>query len=188
MNKKMAQTFPYFYGDETRIFTDEPAVYKFYFGKKYFIWKGKSLKNSVEQNLADVYKLMWSPKIGHAFMPMVEYIRKYRVASCKVEVLVQTSDPRVFLKSEQDILKDGQIDPACLNQVFESQIPKWLEAELATYIPAKKTANKAITATMPVNHGNTSSGKEKQTVPDKKGPGDVNKLLAAFDKANGSKA
>src|SRR4051812_31441270 len=114
IRKKMANIFPYEFKNTGDLVFDKPAVYKLYFGRKYFIFKGKYLKVSVEQNLTDINKILWSPKPGHIFMPVCDYIHKARPLKCKVEVCVQTEDPNLFLNVERQLLEDGRDDENCL--------------------------------------------------------------------------
>lgn len=177
-----------------------PAVYKLHFGSKYFIWKGKTLKGSVEQNLTDIQKLLFRiHQPTHLFAPVVLYIRKARPLKAEVEVMVETEDPKLLLEVESRLLLAGEHDEACLNTVFTPHIPKWL-AEALSFTPAKsgepvfdkKRIEKRIEAigdTFKVSADKVPVDKPvKPAGPVKTAPGKVNSLMDAFNKLNGGKA
>jgi len=192
----MAQIFPHKYRDPDQGFVlNEPAVYKLHFGKKYFIWKGKTLKGSVEQNFTDIYKLYLRSLVpaDHLFFPIVSYIRKARVLAAEVEVIIQTTDPKQLLQAEADALNTGRDDENCLNAVFEPHIPKWLAEALEQFKPAVKpgpakkkkapASNKAITDTFtPIDDITPVKSSVKSPVVAKTGPGKLSKLAEAFAK------
>lgn len=183
----MANAFPYQF-TSTPAVLDHPAVYKLNFGKKYFIWKGKTLKGSIEQNCIDIQKLRFNPKPGHIFMPIVEAINKGRVMFCKVEVLIITDDLQQLLDKEKNELENCKRDLFCLNTVLEQHIPKWIAEQLATgkSEPKKDTRqNKAITATFPANEVVVRPTSKKLNQGSNSADGKVNNLLAAFEKLNG---
>lgn len=184
----MDRYFPYEFKKNNGLVFDQPAVYKLHFGSKYFIFKGKTLKGSVEQNLRDIDKNLWSPKPGHIFTKICEHIHKGRVMKCQVEVVLQTTDPNLFLNTEQELLIASEMDSSCLNTKFVSHIPKWLDQELANNKPVIKKPNKAITATIIPERPETTSAEVKNNPEADSKPSDkINKLLAAYKNLNGSK-
>lgn len=182
----MAQLFHYEFKNPAKVVNDKLAVYKIHLGSKYFIWKGKSLKGSIEQNFSDIQKLIWSPKPDHIFMPMIKQIKAGRVLSAKVEVMITTDDPKVFLETERKLLAEGKADVACINLIFEPYIPKWLQEQLQQKpAPVVPTRNKAITATLPVETAKPLPVIKKSTGAETTGLDKANKLAAALGKLNG---
>lgn len=180
----MEHLFPYTIKNKDQILPDQPVVYKLNFGSKYFVWKGKTIK-SLEQNCTDIYKFVWKPKPGHAFMPMAAYIRKARILECLVEVIIQTEDPKLLIDTERSLLEAGKNDPHCLNEIFEPHVPKWLAEELTLIKPKTKKPNKAITDTFVKKDDKVYQPPVvKSPEPNKNSSQKVNKLLDALDKLN----
>lgn len=129
----MAHHYPYKLLNPNLEYTSDPAVYKLYFGKKYFIFKGKSFISSIEQNLRDINIQLAKPgnNISHLFWPIVEHIKKSRSLSmvCQVDLVCQTTG-QALVDCERLILQAAQKDPACLNTIFTPHIPRWLEEEI----------------------------------------------------------
>lgn len=194
----MAQQFPYRFRDpDQELVMDQPAVYKLHFGNKYFIWKGKMLRGSLEQNFADIDKMYWRVvNPAHAFAPVISYIKKNSIRKCEVEVIIQTDDPRLLIKAEADALITGRDDQACLNAIFEPHIPKWL-AEVMDQVPAapligpvpgaapvkRPAANKARKTTLDKPDDKVPIPKPVESaMAMKTAPGKLNKLQQAFSK------
>lgn len=110
--------------------TGQPALYKLHFGKKYFIWKGKTFKESVDQNMVDIYRT-WSKidtaKKDHFFYPVAAYIKRTRTYQARIELIMQTDDVDALIQREADILQECQGDDNCLNTSFEPYRPKWID-------------------------------------------------------------
>jgi hypothetical protein len=182
----MEPAFPYKLKNYDEAKADHPAVYKIHLGKTYFIWKGLTVSGSVDQNCRDIFKFSRAPKRGHIFMPMVEYIRKGRILSALVEVIIQTMDPQLLVDTEMKLLTAGSKDEYCLNENFEPHIPKWLQAKLDTIKPASKKPNKAITATKNKRYDNVPAAKAvNSSTPVKAASGKADKLLQAFANLHG---
>lgn len=108
-------------------YTDQPTVYKLYFGKKYYTWKGKNLNHSVETICNDVNRFIGrgcSP--DHLLKKVLDHITRARVLFCRVEVLLQTDNLVELIDFENKMLAAGREDPDCLNVKFEAHIPKWI--------------------------------------------------------------
>lgn len=199
----MAAIFPYQMAPEITGYTSEPAVYKLQFGRKYYIWKGKSFKSSVEQNLSDISGLLYKleKKVDHIFYPIVEHIKHYRVMECTVHLIMQTGVAANLVKAEADILEVAIGDPECLNVHFKPHIPKWLAEELSG---VNHEPNKAVEAQRPVK--TVDKDKRYVNLPDSKkqsiigpqnasirsgnlpaGAEKVSKLLDAFSRLHAKK-
>lgn len=195
----MAQQFPYqFKNPDQKLVMDQPAVYKLHFGQKYFIWKGKTLRGSLELNATDIRKMLWgTPNPAHAFAPVIAYIKKARILKIEVEVIIQTDDLKQLLKKENELLAIGSKDAACLNTIYQAHIPKWLAEALNPVKAApigpvpvtdkvkEPTLNKALKTTFdqPVDKVPVTKP-VKSTTAIKMAPGKLNKLQQAFQKLN----
>jgi hypothetical protein len=179
-----------------------PAVYKLHFGSSYFIWKGKTLRGSVEQNLKDLHALLYKKSNpAHLFAPIVTYVKRNRILEAVIEVIIQTEDPALLVQTERDLLEAGRNEKLCLNNVFEPHIPKWIAEALtpaAPVEPAKPVepvrdilakqqkpaaSNKARRATMDKSADRYTDKKpDNSTEAVKTAPGKFDKLREAFSK------
>lgn len=120
------------------------SIYKAWFGKKYLIWKGKSLHQSVEMIAKEIdNRMRLGLKPADAFTKVVEYIKRARVNLFEVEAVFQSDNPAELLIEEYRQLKASQDDPDCLNMQFYPAIPQWVPGtakdEFQAYV-AKITA------------------------------------------------
>lgn len=111
------------------------CVYKMYFGKKYFIWKGKALKQSVDNCAKEIDRsLRLGCKDNDIFEWVVEWIKKARVQMMEVEVVLADNNPLELLKTEYTLLQAGEGDLLCLNLSFEPYLPSWIsQADQAAF-------------------------------------------------------
>lgn len=114
-----------------------PAVYKVWFGKSYFIWKGKSLLQSATFLAEGIerYLRKAQPDTKNYLHKLCMHIKKTRCIKAHVEVIdseftkpgtQESIDVYRMLKVEQGLLKEGQNEPKCLNSVFKAFPPKWM--------------------------------------------------------------
>jgi hypothetical protein len=114
-----------------------PSVYKIHFGKKYFIWKGKALKQSCELVAkgisAGLSKLARNEQIpeNDYLYHVLKHIKATRCTSGKVELEVNdfedsdgNFDALKVLKVEQKLLDEATGDPLCLNNNAEAYVPQ----------------------------------------------------------------
>jgi len=117
-----------------------PSVYKVWFGKSYFIWKGKSLKQSAEQLSESIerYLRLGKDDPDSVLYVLGAFIRKTRCLRGKIEMV--DSDMRKegssvaidiyrMLRLEQDLLNEAMENKKCLNYNQQAYIPKWMENE-----------------------------------------------------------
>jgi hypothetical protein len=184
----MAQLFPYKIKHQDRYDLKLPSVYKLHFGpKKYFIWKGKTLAGSVEQNCIDIFKLLWgNPKPEHAFTPMVAHIKHGRTMECIVEVVMQSALPGEILKAEKQLLTTGKEDPNCLNTIFQPHIPKWMAEELGPKAQVPRQ-NKPVRETFVPETNKVTQKEDRKPVATNTAPSKLNKLVNAYSKLHGGK-
>lgn len=173
-------------------YTNQPSVYKLFFGTRYFIFKGKLFPGSPEQNLSDIYKLRWArqQKIDHIFYPVVEHIKRTRVLSCTVEIILQTDDVHDLVEMERKLLQVCKEDPNCLNRHFEPIIPKWIAEQLSPVsigsgsLPVKVDPVKSSPVQKkeaPVGKIIPSTEKSKPVQPKNEPTGKFSAIMDAFD-------
>lgn len=113
-----------------------PTVYKVYFGKKYLIWKGKSLLQSCEiiakSISAGISKINRGLPIEETdyLYHVLKHIKSTRCTSASVEVVFNefvdefgTIDGLGVLKAEQKLLDEADGDLLCLNNNEQAYVP-----------------------------------------------------------------
>lgn len=107
------------------------TLFKVYFGKKYLIWKGKSLIQSIDLLGSGIRSGIVKdiPK-EHYLYHVVSHIKKARVLSGRVEILgndyekdSSSIDGFRLLKDEQFALDIADDDVLCLNNNIQAYIP-----------------------------------------------------------------
>lgn len=120
----------------THRFKSVPTVYKVYFGKKYLIWKGKSLlqsceilSKSISAGLSKVRKEIPIPDTDYLYH-VLKHIVATRCASGRVEVEANdfvdefdVIDGLRVLKAEQKLLDEADGDLLCLNNNEQAYVP-----------------------------------------------------------------
>lgn len=117
-----------------------PAVYKVWFGKSYFIWKGKSLKQSAEQLSESIERYLRFNKddSDSVLYVLCAHIKKTRCMRAKIEMVDSdlrkegssvAIDTYRMLRLEQDLLNEAMESHKCLNYNQQAYIPKWMENE-----------------------------------------------------------
>lgn len=120
-----------------------PCVYKVWFGKSYFIWKGKSLLQSATWLAESIERSLRTEKIEDTnyLWHVYKHIKKTRCLKAYIEVmdsdLIKEDTATVIdvfrmLKVEQNLLKEADGDPCCLNNNALAYIPKWMEQDAAS--------------------------------------------------------
>ncbi len=130
------------------------AVYKVWFGKHYFIWKGKGLLQSVTQLAESIerYIRLQKDERENFLYHVCAHINKTRCIKATVEVVetgfikdgTETAiDCYAILKAEQKLLKKATGDQYCLNNNEQAYISQWMEKECPTEVQRfLKTWNK----------------------------------------------
>ncbi len=116
------------------------AVYKVWFGKAYFIWKGLSLLQSAT-NLAEgverYIRLDKNEDTNHLFL-VCNYVKKHKVKSATIEVIetdfvkkntLAGIDCLSILKCEQRLLDEATGDDLCLNNNEQAYISQWMQKD-----------------------------------------------------------
>lgn len=114
------------------------AVYKVWFGKAYFIWKGLSLLQSANNLAEGIERYIRLDKNDPADIMhnLCKYIKKHKVKSATIEV-IETDFPKkrtitgidclAMLNCEQAALDEAKGDPLCLNTNTEAYVSAWME-------------------------------------------------------------
>jgi hypothetical protein len=120
----------------THTYGSPVAVFKVFFGKKYLIWKGKSLLQACQQLAENIERYVRLEKdlredlLYHA----ANHIRRTRCTKATVKVIGSdfTKDDSdvingyAVLKCEQDALDECADDPYCLNNNEQAYVPNWI--------------------------------------------------------------
>jgi hypothetical protein len=115
-----------------------------WFGKKYFIWKGKALHQSVDMIAKEIDRsLRLGLKDNDIFAKVVHQIKYARIALMEIEAVCQSEDPVEILTCEAGLLQAGATDPLCLNTTFVPHYPKWIpEAAVHLYEQSLRKASR----------------------------------------------
>lgn len=154
------------------------AVYKAWFGKKYLVWKGKSLQQSVNMISVELDRRLRLGSTGpdDQFVKVCPYIRKARVGMMEIEAVLLSDNPVELLICEYNELKKASTDPNCLNIAFFPHVPKWIPEtahnEFRSYI-AKLAAKKKAPAKKDVKSKKRVNAKQKPRILKSKKKGAV---------------
>jgi hypothetical protein len=112
------------------------AVYKIWFGTRFFIWKGKSFSQSVETisvMIDRARRLHYDDKTNFLHL-VVKHIIRNRVTKGVVEIMsiadFDDTDWLKFLKDEQNLLTAHMNNELCLNNNFVAHVPKWMGQDI----------------------------------------------------------
>lgn len=120
----MAMIFPYVFKER---YSSNTCLIKIWFGKKYFFWKAKSLKQTAEQVCKDLSRKvrLGCPETDLFFLA-AQYIKRGRILSCTIEVILETNDHQELLDTEAELLKKYFGTADCLNNSPEPYKPFWI--------------------------------------------------------------
>lgn len=107
------------------------TLFKVFFGKKYLIWKGKSLIQSIDLLGNGIRNgIVNGVSDDHYLYHVVSHIKKTRVLSGRVEILgddyqkdISSINGFQLLKDEQNALDMADGDELCLNNNVQAYIP-----------------------------------------------------------------
>ena len=119
----------------THKFYSNYAVYKIWFGKYFFIWKGKSMLQSVQSVAIMIERgLRNHPDDTNFLYHVIAYIKRARVTRAEVEIVeiadFDDKDWMKYLKLEQELLTAHKNDQYCLNNNFVAYAPEWMGADI----------------------------------------------------------
>lgn len=125
----------------THQYSSVPTVYKVYFGKKYFIWKGKSLLQSCQYLAESIERYMRMNKNNDTdyLYHVCNHIKRTRCIKATVEVIAndyirvlngaESINGYAMLVEEQKQLDKAKREPEmCLNNNEEAYVPAWISA------------------------------------------------------------
>ncbi len=126
--------------------SNEPCVYRITAGKKFFIWKGKSFSQSIDQVCEDLSRKVQAPpdklKPTDFFYNLVKHMKKHRVYTIVIDFLFSSEVTAEVLDFEKAELTRSLADPDCCNTNTEPYFPKWAELpKITAYKPVKKAAD-----------------------------------------------
>lgn len=108
--------------DETK-----PVLYKIHIGNKYYLHKGKVLRDSVEQFFDNVFRGMRGKSCNEAYSKVVEYCKKYPAIYSYTVDIVFNGDPDKLLKLEEKMYKSMAKDEDCINRLdIPPYKPEWM--------------------------------------------------------------
>lgn len=122
----------------THQFESIPTVFKVYFGKKYLIWKGKSLLQSCQFLAEGIERFIRLQKTNDTdyLYHVCKHIVKTRCIKATVKVLDNTFlrtrnestsiDGYRMLVEEQKLLDKAKNDLNCLNNNLEAYVSNWI--------------------------------------------------------------
>lgn len=121
----------------TNTYESVTTLYKIYFGKKYFIWKSKSLLQGCEQLSVQIDRLLRKNDIADTdyLYYVIKHIKNARVLQGTVDVIQNefirkgteaSIDGFKVLKAEQLLLDEASKDLLCLNNNEHAYTPKWI--------------------------------------------------------------
>jgi hypothetical protein len=122
---------------------NEPCVYRITAGRKFFIWKGKSFTQSIDQVCEDLSRKILAPpeklKQTDFFYNLVKHMKKHRVYTIVIDFLFSSETTTEVLNFEKAELAKSLVDPDCCNTNAEPYFPKWAELpKITAYKPVKK--------------------------------------------------
>lgn len=112
------------------------AVYKIWFGERFFIWKGKSFLQSAESIsvMIDRARRLHSNDSSNFLYNVVAYINKNRVTKGLVDIVAiadfDDTDWLKYLQIEQNLLTAHKNDTKCLNNNFVAYVPQWMGSDI----------------------------------------------------------
>jgi len=109
--------------------TDEtkPVLYKIELGNRYYLHKGKTLRESAERFLEDIFRGMRGKSCPEAYSKVVEYCKLYpQVYRSNIEVVLN-DDADKILKKEASLYKSMKNNFESLNRTdLEPYKPEWM--------------------------------------------------------------
>lgn len=126
MNKFIIAEMP----NENELDLLQPVLYKIHIGTRYYLHKGKTLKESVDKLLDDVFRGMRGKKYPEQYSKLIEYCNKYPSVHKVVVELVFNGVPDKLLKMETKLYKEMANDDISLNRLdIEPYKPEWMIKE-----------------------------------------------------------
>lgn len=116
-----------------------PSLFIVWFGKKYLIWKGKSLLQSCEflaEGIERYFRLQKNDDTDYLYY-ICNHIKKHKVIHATVDVVdnsfirhikeMESINGYAMLLAEQKLLDKAKNDLNCLNNNAEAYVPNWMK-------------------------------------------------------------
>lgn len=106
---------------------EQPVLYKLLIGTKYYLHKGKILKDSAERFLDDVFRGMRNKKCPEEYSNVVEYCLKFPSIHRIALEVVLNGPPAKILAKEKALYKKIVKDRESLNRAdIAPYTPEWM--------------------------------------------------------------
>jgi hypothetical protein len=136
MKDRVSKGFPITY--PSSFLKSVPCVFTVRFGRKYFIWKGKSLYQSAEMLGKSIRTRLVGNNPDDGFMfHIVNHIKRNQIVKgtivpSEIFQFTEPVDGFLMLKKEQELLDASREDAMCLNNNVQAYVP-----QNSTYINGK---------------------------------------------------
>lgn len=109
---------------------DNPVLYDIFFAGKYYLHKGKKLKESVVRFLEDVFRGMRDKSCPEQYQKVVDFCKKYpAIHTVTISIVMNDAAPKI-LKKEKALLNKRKKDGNSLNRSdIEPYTPEWMLKE-----------------------------------------------------------
>lgn len=106
---------------------DNAILYKVHIGTKYYLHKGKVLKESVDKLLDDVFRGIRGLKCDDRYSRLVEYCNRYPAVNKVMVEVILNSDSSKILALEDKMYKSMKKDELSLNNLeIPPYKPEWM--------------------------------------------------------------
>jgi hypothetical protein len=123
MNKFIIAEMP----KEDEINQNNPVLYRIHIGTRYYLHKGKILKDSVNKLLDDIFRGIRGKIYDERYSLLVEYCAKYPAIHKVVVELISNDVPAKILKLESSMYKTMKTDELALNRLdIAPYKPEWM--------------------------------------------------------------
>jgi transcriptional regulator of met regulon len=178
-----------------------PTIYRINLGSKFYIWKGKSLRQSMETLSEDIDRLVRNGVAAdHLLANVVLHVKRTR-PSCTIEVLLQTDNLAELIEFERTTLINCKENKDFLNKNSEPYMPKWILEATGQPLPAVEhmdkvrkdeintTENKAITDTFVAPDVSThAKGEDIKSGPSESLADKARRIAATLEKIRSQKS
>lgn len=108
---------------------DQPVLYKVWFGNKFYVHKGKVLKDSVEKLLDDVFRGIRGLNCSDLYSNIVAHCKKYPAITRLTVELIANDIPQKIINKEASFYKDKNNPNSLIDTNKTPYIPEWMLKE-----------------------------------------------------------
>jgi hypothetical protein len=163
----MNPTAPFAYNIEPELARRNPTgVFRLLFGKKYFIFKGLRIVNTIEGLSKQIHREKFTPKEDSILFKAVAYVRKARITVMEAELLFESDAIVDVLLAEYEALQAAKNDPDCLNTRFYNNeyFPNWIPQAVINDFNSRLQGTKATDSDKNLKRFLTRNVKDPATV------------------------